>query len=109
MKRKYDLGALLFAAMLLVLCVSYLTQCSSTQHRTETIAAATATAGAVNEAREEEIEREREERAERRPRNVREQAAEEEKEERAKVQGISRALQTAGADPEFRKTYGFPP
>ena len=30
-------------------------------------------------------------------------------EERAKIRGVARALQTIGADPEMRKTYGIKP
>jgi hypothetical protein len=37
----------------------------------------------------------------------REFAAEEEREEREKIKAISRGLQTAAADPEFRRTHGF--
>ncbi len=103
MKQKHELGALVLAAMLL-LCVSYLTQCRSTSRRSEPVAAATATSATRAASQEEERERN----AERR-KSVREFAAEEEKEERQKIEGISRALRTAGANPEFRRTYGFPP
>ncbi len=106
MKQTRDLGALLLAATLLLLCVGYLTQCSRATHRPEVLAAATATLTPAAAAESEE-ERERERKG--RPQSIREHAAEEEREERAKVQGISRALQTAGANPEFRRTYGFPP
>lgn len=103
MRQKHDLGAMVLAAMLLLLCVTYLTQCRSTSHQPDTVAAATATAGTHAESREEELER-----REGKRKSVKEFAAEEEKEEREKVKGISRALQTAGANPEFRRTYGFP-
>lgn len=97
---------MVFAAMLLLLCVSYLMQCSSPDRHPETIGAATPPAATRVESREQQLERERE--AERKRKSVREFAAEEEKEERDKIKAISRALQTAGANPEFRRTYGFP-
>ena len=68
--------------------------------------AATPVVSPPAESREEELERER--KAEGKPKSIHEFADEEDKEERAKIQGISRALQTAAADPEFRRTYGFP-
>ncbi len=102
MKQKYDVGAMLAAATLLLLCVSYLTQCSSTVHRPDTVVAATPAATPPAQARDEDMERER------KPKSVHEFAAQEEKEEREKVQAIGHALQTAGADPAFRKTYGLP-
>lgn len=104
MKQKHDIGAMVLAAMLLLVCVTYLTQCRSTSESRQTVAAATATAGTHAESREEELERERGGKR----KSVREFAAEEEREEREKVKDISRALQTAGANPEFRRTYGFP-
>ncbi len=102
MKQKHDVGAMLLAAMLLLVCVTYLTQCRSTSESRQTVAAATATAGTHTESREEERERGG------KRKSVREFAAEEEREEREKVKDISRALQTAGSNPEFRRTYGFP-
>ena len=104
MKQKQELGAMVLAAMLLLFCMTYLMQCRSTSHGPETVAAATATADTHAESREEEIER----KGEGKRKSVREFAAEEEKEEREKVKALSRALQTAGANPEFRRTYGFP-
>ncbi len=104
MERKYDFGAMLTAATLLLLCVTYLAQCSSGSHRPQTVVAATAAVTPPAEARDEDAEQEHE----RKPKSIREFAAQEEKEEREKIKAISRALQTAGADPEFRKTYGFP-
>lgn len=105
MKQKNELGAMLMAAVLLLLCVSYMTQCSSVTRRPETVAAATPSASQPV-SREEEDERER--KAEHKPKSIHEFAAEEENEERAKIKGISRALQTIAADPELRRTYGFP-
>ena len=108
MKRTYDLSAMLAAATLLLLCVSYLTQCSPASHRSDTIVAATPAATPPAEARQEE-ERERQGKSDGKAKSIREIADEEQKEERAKIKGIANALQTAATDPEFRKTYGFPP
>jgi hypothetical protein len=102
MKQKNELGAMLMAAALLLLCVSYMTQCSAATRRPDTVAAATPSAS-TPVSREEEVERE----AEHKPKSIHEFAAEEENEERAKIKGISRALQTIAADPELRRTYGF--
>jgi hypothetical protein len=99
---RYDLGAMLLAALLLLLCVSYTAQCSSAAHRSDTVAAATPAPSTPAKSREEKAERER------KPKSVREFAAEEDKEEGQKVQGISRALQTVGANPELRRTLGLP-
>jgi hypothetical protein len=105
MKRNRDVGAVLVAGTLLLLCVSYLTQCRSGPQSQKTVPA-TPLANPAAESRQEGFAHKRE--AERKPKSVREFAAEEEKEERAKIRGISRALRTAAADPEFRRTYGFP-
>jgi hypothetical protein len=103
MKRNHDVGAALVAGTLLLLCVSYLTQCRSAPQSQQTMTT-TPLASPPAESRVEGVARKRE----RKPKSVHEFAAEEEREERAKIQGISRALQTAAADPEFRRTYGFP-
>ncbi len=95
MKRTHDLGVLFVAAVLLLFCVTYLTECGPAAKHPETGAVATP------------LKPERE--AERKPKSVRELAAEEEKEEQQKKQNISHALQTAAANPEFRATYGLPP
>jgi hypothetical protein len=100
--KKHDLGAMLLAAMLLLLCVSYTAQCSSAAHRRDTVAGATPAPNTPAKSREENAERER------KPKSIHAIAAEEDKEEQEKVQGISRALQTIGANPELRRTYGFP-
>lgn len=100
--KKHDLGAFLLAALLLLLCVSYTTQCSSAAHRSATVAAATPAPKTPAKSREEKAERER------RPKSIHEIAAEEDKEEQEKRQGISRALKTIGANPELRRTYGLP-
>jgi hypothetical protein len=105
MKRNHDVGALLLAGTLLLLCMTHLTQCRSGPQSQKTLPA-TPLASPAAESRREEFEHERE--GERKPKSIREFAAEEEKEERAKIHGISRALKTAAADPEFRRTYGFP-
>jgi len=106
MEQNHDVGAMLVAATLLLLCVSYLTQCSPAARRPETIVAATPVTSPPAQSREEELERER--KAKRKPKSIHEFAAEEEREEREKIKGISRVLQTIGADPELRRTYGFP-
>jgi hypothetical protein len=95
--KKHDLGAFLLAALLLLLCVSYATQCSSAAHRGDTVAAATPA-----KSPEEKAERER------RPKSIHEIAAEEDREEQEKREGVSRALKTIGANPELRRTYGLP-
>lgn len=99
MKQKNEFGAMLMAGMLLLLCVSYMAQCSSATHRPETVAAATPAPSkpAVREERQAEHKK-----------SIHEFAAEEENEEREKIRGVSRALQTIAADPELRRTYGFP-
>jgi hypothetical protein len=55
MKQKRDVGAMLVAATLLLLCVSYLTQCSPACQRPETTVAATPVASPPAESREEGI------------------------------------------------------
>jgi len=104
MKHNHDVGAMLVAAMLLLLCVSYLTQCRPAAHRPETIVAATPVASPPAQSREQELERKREGK----PKSVREFAADEEKEEQEKREAISGALKTIGANPELRRTYGLP-
>lgn len=106
MKQKHDIGVMLVAATLLLLCVSYLTQCSPARHQPETTVAATPEVSPPAESREEEIERERKAKGKRM--SVREFADEEDREEQQKIKGISRALQTVAADPELRRTLGFP-
>jgi hypothetical protein len=101
--KKHDLGTMLLAAVLLLFCVSYMTQCSSTAHHGDTVAATTSAPNTPAQ-REEKAERQ----GERRPKSIREFAAQEDREERERVQNISHALQTIGADPELRRTYGFP-
>jgi hypothetical protein len=100
--KKHDLGAFLLATLLLLLCVSYTTQCSPVAHRSETVAAATPAPHTPAKSREEKAERER------RRKSIHEIAAEEDKEEQEKREGISRALKTIGANPELRRTYGLP-
>ncbi len=107
MNTRHDLGAMLAAATLLLLCVSYLTQCSATSHRSDTIVVATPAAIPPAEARDEE-ELEREGKGEHKPTSIRDIADEEQKEERAKIKAIAIALQTASTDPEFRRAYGLP-
>ncbi len=101
MKQQRDVGSFVLAAAVLLLCVNYMTQCSSATHRTETVVAAPPSEAPTKDARA-HAERER------KPKSAQELAAEEENEERAKLKSISRALQTIGADPEMRRTYGLP-
>ncbi len=100
MKQPRELGSLVLAAALLLICVSYMTQCSSATHRNETVAVATPSHAPTAQAPHADRER--------KAKSVQELAAEEEKEEREKLKSVSRALQTLGADPEVRRTYGLP-
>lgn len=107
MKRNNDLSVMLLAATLLLFCVTYMTECDSDGHRRETMAAATPSASTHVKSSEEETERLR--KAEHKPKSIREFAVEEGKEESEKRKNVSRALQTIGANPTLRRTYGFPP
>ncbi len=100
MTRQHDLGVLFLAVVLLLFCVTYLTECGPASKQRETAAVATPLSSPSGESEQE---------AEHKPKSVREFAAEEEKEEQQKKQNISHALQTAAANPEFRATYGLPP
>ncbi len=99
MPEQRDLGITLVGATLLLLGVSYLTQCTSAAPRPRPITAASPPAAASSPARE----------AEGRRRSIQEIAEEEDKEESERVKSIGHALQTIAADPEKRRTYGFPP
>jgi hypothetical protein len=101
MKQQRDLGSLVLAAAALLLCVSYMTQCRSRTDRNGPVAAATRSHAQAGQPRA-HVGRDRE------PKSVQEYAAEEDKEEQEKRQSISRALQTIGADPKMRRTYGLP-
>jgi hypothetical protein len=101
MKQQRDLGSLVLAVASLLLCVSYMTQCRSGTDRNGPVAAVTPSHAPTGQPRA-HVGHDRE------PKSVQEYAAEEDKEEREKRQSISRALQTIGADPEMRRTYGLP-
>jgi len=91
-----DLGVTLLGAALLLVSAGYLTQCSAT--RPEPVPQATrANSSAVAPRAEREDE----------PQSIHEMADEEEQEERSKIKAVGHALQTIGADPELRKTYGM--
>jgi len=92
-----DLGIILLGAALLLSSAGYLTQCSST--RRELSPQATPSSAATADAPRAEHERE--------PQSIHEAADEKQEEERAKIKAVGHALQTIGADPELRKTYGF--
>jgi hypothetical protein len=104
MKEGRDLAVTLVAATLLLVAVSYLTQCSAAPQRPVPPIGAGAERSGTPPA---EVESEREER--RRPKSARELDEESTNEERAKIQRVGRALQTIGANPELRKTLGIPP
>ena len=107
MKRNNDLSVMLLAATLLLFCVTYMTQFDSGARRETTAAATPASASTHVKSSEEETERQRE--VEHKPKSIREFALEEGKEESEKRKNVSRALQTIGANPTLRRTYGFPP
>jgi hypothetical protein len=87
MKEGRDLAVTLVGATLLMLSVAYLTQCSARTRPPEpaaqtSIATQSATRGAGAARRDDD-------------------------EEAVRVKSIGHALQTIGADPVLRKTYGF--
>jgi len=84
--------------MLLLLVASQLAQCSSAARRAEPEAVSTPAA---------RVEAPREPEGERKPRDAKERAREEQDEESARIKSVAHALQTIGANPELRKTYGF--
>jgi len=97
MRETRDLGITLMGATLLLFAVGYLAQCApATQRNVPNAAAAPAgaEASATNKEREEAAGKPR---------------VGEDKEESEQVKSIGHALQTIGANPELRKTYGFPP
>jgi len=100
-KEKTDLGVVLLAGSALLFSLNYLTQCSSAAPRTEPLAV---TSPASTRA-EERVKQEQEERGRRK--SAAEAAAEEDDEERARVQNVGHALQTIGANPGYRETYGI--
>src|SRR5438552_280463 len=89
-----DLGAVLIAATLLLVSAGYLAQCGSTQRPAPPQEVTAATPSAATEHKRKSIE---------------ESANEEDREESQRIKDVAHALQTIGANPEMRKTYGFPP
>ena len=98
-----DLGITLLGATLLLFAVSYLAQCTPAQSRKvpEAAVAPAETEGASPETERGEPAAQREQERRSRPG--------EDNEESERVRSIGHALQTIGANPELRKTYGFPP
>lgn len=100
------LGITLVGATLLLLGVGYLAQCSSATRRSAPdVSGGSATSTASARAAEEEGERER---AAGKRKSIHDFATEEDKEESENVKNLGRALQTLGANPEMRRTYGLP-
>lgn len=104
MKEGKDLAVTLIASTLLLLGVSYLTQCSAAPQRPST--AINADAAGRKTSSGDEAEREK---AAGTPKSAREIDEDEGQEEREKIQRVGRALKTIGANPELRKTLGIPP
>jgi len=103
MKEGRDLAVTLIMSAILLVSVSYLTQCSATQKRPSPASdVATQHNGASTDAEGERAK------AAGKPKSVHELAEEEDEEERAKIQRVGHALQTIGANPELRKTLGIP-
>ena len=104
-KEARDLGLTLVAATLLLFSVAYLAQCSSTSRSIPSEpgrrAVGPSVAPPAGEARENEAAGKR--------KSIRDIAAEEDKEESERIKNIGHALQTIAANPEARKTFGFPP
>jgi hypothetical protein len=101
MKEGRDLGVTLIASTMLLLGASYMTQCSPSQRP------APATEAAVGNEKASGAAAERKE-ADGEPKSARELDEDEGQGDRAKIQRVGRALQTIGANPEMRKTYGLP-
>lgn len=104
MKEGRDLAITIITSAVLLLGAGYLTQCSAPQHRLPDEHGAEAGGDRGGAA---ENEAEHEEKAGK-PKSARELDEEEGQEEREKIQRVGRALQTIGANPELRKTYGIP-
>ena len=93
MNERRDLGVSLVGAALLMLSMVYLAQCSS---RTPAPGPSSQPGAAAPSARGTGANRQ-DERG----------AAEKDNDEAARVKGVAHVIQTIGADPELRKTYGF--
>ena len=100
MNERRDLGVTLLAAMLLLLIMSHMTQCSSAARRPSGVPAVVSPASTV-------AGREPAEGA-RSPGAGREKRGKED-EESERVKAIGHALQTIGANPTMAATYGFRP
>ncbi|HVO24673.1 MAG TPA: hypothetical protein VMW56_13695 [Candidatus Margulisiibacteriota bacterium] len=104
MKASRDLAITLIMSAILILSVSYLTQCSSPPQRPSP----TSSVETDHEGEASSGKTEREEAAGK-PNSARDLEEEGDQEERAKIQRVGRALQTIGANPELTKTLGIPP
>ena len=91
---KRDLGVTLIAATLLLLGAGYLSQCSPHQTPPQPVSVQ-----APAPERERDAPR----------KSIQEEAEDEDREESQRVKNVAHALQTIGANPEARRTYGFPP
>jgi hypothetical protein len=96
--RTNDVIAAVLAAAGLLLTVGYLTQCSPAARPVppKAVSAAAPSRGAARAA------------VTRAPESAAERGDEENREESANIKNIAHALQTIGADPELRRTYGLP-
>ncbi len=104
MREARDLVLTLMTAAVLLLSVSYLTQCSTPPQRPSP----TSSVETEHEGEKSSDTKAERKAAEGTPKSVRELAEEEDQEERAKIQRVGHALQTIGANPELRKTLGIP-
>ncbi len=104
MKEGKDLAVTVIASALLLLAVSYLTQCSAAPQRPST--ASNAAAGSERETSG-AGEAEPKEAADK-PKAAGGVDEDEGQDEREKIQRVGHALQTIGANPEMRKTLGIP-
>jgi hypothetical protein len=98
---KRDLGVTLIAATLLLLTMTYFAQCTTTTRSLPPTAVEADAPERASEYKREESEHKR--------KSVAEAAEEEDREESQRVKNVAHALQTIGANPELRRTYGFPP
>ncbi|MFQ5668529.1 MAG: hypothetical protein ACE5I7_19160 [Candidatus Binatia bacterium] len=95
-----DFGLVLVTGTVLLCGLGFLAQCrSGSEGGSGTQARSTLTPAGVQKKQAE---------TGRQPQSVRNMGAEEENEEAEKIKKIGRALQTIGANPELRRTYGFP-
>ena len=107
MKEGRDLAVTLLTSAMLLLAVSYLTQCSAPSQRSSPTSHVEAQGGAAppdsTAAGQGAASKPKGG-----PRSVHELEEESEEEERAKIQRVGHALQTIGANPELSKTLGIP-